>query len=260
MAGVKALKIHAEAFTTSFRYPRIQAGALKTFEMPPPATIYGHLAGVIGDWFDPAGLRFAYHFEHEGKGLDLENRQPIEAGSGKNTKAKRGWDHPVNVECEPNPQPREFLFRPKMTLYLAGSGDQLDRFAAAFLSPHFAYVLGRSHDLASCRSARSVRLEESRDAFFSHTLLPYEWRPWVLPGTSVMMPEAIDYRRNREARHGRYLQVTSQPLRVCDTTPDVISRDRLPSVLTVDPEVTRDSLDRPLHRGLHFFPVLNSLG
>jgi CRISPR-associated protein Cas5t len=259
MAGLKALKVRAEAFTTSFRYPRIQAGALKTFEMPPPATIYGHLAGVIGDWFDPAGLSFAYSFEHEGKGIDLETRQPIEVGSGKNSKAKRGWNYPVNVECDPNPQPREFLFRPKMTLYLAGNDDQLNRFAVAFRNPYFAYILGRSQDLASCRCVRTVALEESADAFFSHTLLPYGWRPWVLPGTSVMMPEVIDYRKNREARHARYLQITKQPLRVHELTPDVLSRDRLPAVFTVDPEEIRDNLDRALPRGLHFFPVLNSV-
>jgi CRISPR-associated protein Cas5t len=258
MAGLRALKICCEAFTTSFRYPRVQAGSLRTFEMPPPATIYGHLAGVIGDWFDPAGLRFAYWFEHQGKGLDLETRQPIEAGSGKYTKAKRGWNFPVNVECEPNPQPREFLFRPKMTLYLAGDDQQLDRFGQAFHSPYFAYILGRSQDLASCRVC-VTELEQSADGFFSHTLLPYEWRPWVLPGTSVMMPEAIDYRRNREARHSRYLQVTAQPLRVHALSPDVLSRDRLPARFAVDPLENREFASRVLPRGLHFFPVQNSV-
>lgn len=259
MAGVKALKIRCEAITTSFRYPRVQAGSLKTFEMPPPATIYGHLACVIGDWFDPDGLEFAYSFEHEGKGADMETRQPIERGSGKTTKAKRGWNFPVNVECEPNPQVREFLFRPKMTLYLTGSDSQLEHFGEAFLSPRFSYVIGRSQDLASCRWVRNVELQRSSDAVFSHTLLPYDWRPWVLPGTSVMMPEVIDYRRDRQARHSRYLQITSPSLRVYPLTEDVMSRDRLPETFLVDEEETREFADRVLPRGLHFFPVLNSL-
>jgi CRISPR-associated protein Cas5t len=259
MAGLKALKVRCEAFTTSFRYPRVQAGSMKTFEMPPPATIYGHLAGVIGEWFDPSGLLFAYTFEHEGKNWDLETRQPIEAGSGKNTKAKHGWDFPVNVECEPNPQPREFLFRPKLTLYLTGSEPQLDEFGAAFRSPYFTYILGRSQDLASCRSVRIVEMQYSDEAFFSHTLLPYDWRPWVLLGSSVMMPEVIDYRRNREARQNRYLQITSVVLRVYPQTPDIISRDRLPAMFPVDPDDTREFSDRTLPRGLHFFPVRNSV-
>ncbi len=91
---MRVLKVQCEAFTTSFRYPRIQAGSLRTFEMPPPATIYGHLAGVIGSWFDPEEMQFAYTFEHQGKGLDLETRQPIEAGSGRNSKAQKGCGIP----------------------------------------------------------------------------------------------------------------------------------------------------------------------
>jgi CRISPR-associated protein Cas5t len=259
MAGIKALKIRCEAFTASFRYPRLQAGTLKTFEMPPPATIYGHLASVIGEWFDPGGLAFAYLFEHEGKGIDMETRQPLEPGSGKNTKAKKGWDFPVNVECEPNPQGREFLFRPKMTLYLTGNDVQLKQLNDAFLSPRYGYVIGRSQDLASCRWVRNVELNESPDAVFSHTLVPYDWRPWVLPGTSVMMPEVIDYRRNRQARHARYLQITSQPLSIYSRTEDVMFRDRLPSTFLVDEQETRELGGHVLARGLYFFPVLNSL-
>jgi CRISPR-associated protein Cas5t len=104
-----------------------------------------------------------------------------------------------------------------------------------------------------------VTIDDSENAFFSHTLLPYDWRPWVLPGTSVIMPEVIDYRRNREARQSRYLQITSPVLRVYSQTPDVISRDRLPSIFSVDPEETREFSGHILPRGLHFFPVQNSV-
>ena len=260
MAGVKALKVRTEALTTSFRYPRIQSGRLKTFEMPPPATIYGHLACVLGEWFDPDGIKFAYSFEHAGKGADLETRQPIEAGSGKNTKARRGWNFPVNVECAPNPQVREFLFRPKLTLYLTGTDRQLDLLASGFSSPRFTYVIGRSQDLACCRSVQTVELSLSIEAFFAHTLLPYDWRPWVFPGTSVMMPEVVDYRRNREARHARYLQLTSPSLGIFAMTPDIISRESLPESFLVDEGDKRQVGGRALPRGLHFFPVLNALG
>src|SRR5208337_833108 len=112
-------------------------------------------------------------------------------GSGKNTMRKQGWDYPVNVVCSPNPQRREFLLRPKLTLYLRGRDELLNLLRAAFLNPEFPYILGRSQDLATCRSAEFVDLSESDDVFFSHTLLPYEWRPWVVPGVSVLMPVAI---------------------------------------------------------------------
>jgi CRISPR-associated protein Cas5t len=224
--------------------------------MPPPATIYGHLAGVLGEWFEPEGLEFAYVFQHSGKGADLEAIHPIERGSGKATLAKRGWPHPVNVQCETNIQRREFLFKPRLTLYLwSARRDMLDRLRDAFLNPYFAYILGRSQDLATCHAANFVDLEQSSEAHFSDTLLPFDWRPYVVPGTTVLLPSAIDYERKRLAVHDRYLQITRPPLRIFAGTDDVTSRDRLPEQFFVDPSQSKEFYGRRLPRGLHFWPV-----
>jgi len=146
-----------------------------------------------------------------------------------------------------------------MTLYLNGTDLQLWRFADAFLSPHFTYVIGPSQDLAYCRLVQSVDLELSENAFFAHTLVPYDWRPWVFPGTSVMMPEVIDYRRDRQARQTRYLQITSPPLLIYPATEDTIARDRLPATFLVDDDEKREFAGRSLPRGLCFHPVLRDL-
>lgn len=256
MAGLTALRIETSALTTSFRYPRVQVGKLPTFDMPPPATIYGHLAGVLGEWFNPADLEFAYAFEHSGKAVDLETIHPIERGPGKMTLAKRGWPHPVNVQCETNIQRREFLLKPKLTLYLMSAHDEmLDRLRNAFLNPYFAYILGRSQDLATCHNANFVQVERSSAAFFADTLLPFEWRPWVVPGTTVLLPCAIDYQQKRLATQDRYLQITRPPLRIFAGTEDVTARDRLPEQFLVDPSHSRNFYGRNLQRGLHFWPV-----
>jgi len=252
-----SLRVRSEAITTSFRYPRIQVGRLPTFDMPPPATIYGHLAGVVGEWFDPGGLEFAFIFEHDGKGVDVETGQPIEKGSGKLSLKRRGWNHPVNVECDPNPQRREFLLRPKLTLYLRGEDGMLQHLREAFISPRYAYILGRSQDLATVVSAEMIELSESAEAFFSHTLLPYGWRPWVFPGRSVVLPAVIDYARGREARQQRYLQVTWPALRIYAGTRDTIRREELPAQFAVDEAQRHLFLNRSLPRGLYFHPVLN---
>lgn len=252
---MKALKIISEAVTASFRYPHVQIGKLPTYEVPPPATIYGHLAGVLGEWFEPEGLQFAYTFEHRGRAVDVETGQPIERGSGKPTLKKRGWEFPVNVECTPNPQRREFLMRPRLTLYLAGPDTLLSRLRDAFLSPVYAYVLGRSQDLATCLTSDFVELEESGDAFFSHTILPYEWRPWVSPGTTVHLPKAINYRRQREPRFQVYLQVLWPALRIFPGSGDSISRNQLPSRFHVDREEQHDFSGTALPRGIIFHPV-----
>jgi CRISPR-associated protein Cas5t len=253
---MKALKIISEAVTASFRYPHVQIGKLPTYEVPPPATIYGHLAGVIGEWFEPEGLQFAYVFEHRGRATDLETGQPIERGPGKPTLKKRGWDFPVNVVCEPNPQRREFLLRPRLTLYLRGPDAVLSRMRDAFLSPAYAYVLGRSQDLATCLGAELVELGESDQAFFSHTILPYSWRPWVSRGTTVHLPKAIDYYRRREPQFEVYLQVLLPALKLYPGSGDTIGRDRLPVKFDVDSEDQRDFTERTLSRGLAFHPLL----
>jgi CRISPR-associated protein Cas5t len=255
MAGLVALKVVTSAATTSFRYPRVQVGRLPTFEMPPPATIYGQIAAVLGEWFEPRGLEFSYVFEHAGKALDLETIHPIEKGSGKATLAKRGWPHPVNVQCSTNIQGREFLLRPRMTLYLrSGDAAFLEELRKAFLSPFYAYVLGRSQDLATCHGAELVELEWAEDAFFANTLLPMDWRPYVIPGTTVLLPAAIDYERRRLAVQERYLQVTKPALRVFDATDDILDRGKLPPRFAVTSEEMRTG-DRTLRRGLHFLPV-----
>jgi CRISPR-associated protein Cas5t len=254
MAGVAVLKVESSAQTTSFRYPRVQVGRLPTFDMPPPATIYGHLAGVIGEWFEPRDLEFAYVFEHAGKAVDLETIYPIERGTGKPT--IRGWPFPVNVKCETNVQRREFLLKPRLTLYLRSTDAELvDRLRESFLAPYFSYILGRSQDLATCHSVKRIELDRATDAFFADTLVPFAWRPWVSPGTTVLLPSVIDYERRRLAVQDRYLQITRPPLRIFDKAEDLTSREQLPPDFFVDPGDRREFAGRVLYRGLHFWPV-----
>ena len=252
---MRALKVVSEAVTASFRYPHVQIGKLPTYEVPPPATIYGHIAGVLGEWFQPEGLEFAYVFEHRGRATDLETGQPLERGAGKPTLKKHGWDFPVNVVCEPNPQRREFLLRPRLTLYLRGSDDVLARLQESFLSPFYAYILGRSQDLATCLNAAIVELGESDQAFFSHTILPYTWRPWVSPGTTVHLPKAINYYRRREPQFDVYLQVLWPALKLYPGSGDTISREHLPAKFDVDNADQREFAQTRLSRGLAFIPL-----
>lgn len=253
---MKALKVTAEAVTASFRYPHVQIGKLTTYELPPPATIYGHLAGVVGEWFDADGLEFAYVFQHQGKSFDVETSQPIERGSGKYTLKSRGWNFPVNVICQPNPQRRDFLLRPRLTLFLKGSEVLLTRLQEGFLNPAYAYILGRSQDLATCLEVRYVELVEDDQGFFSHTILPYSWRPYVAPGTTVQLPKTINYLRRREPEFDVYLQVLWPPLKLYPGSQDTIARDQLPATFWTDPEDKRNFLGRSLSRGLFFLPVL----
>lgn len=255
MAGIdKVLKVKISAVTASFRLPLIMVGRLPTFVMPPPATIYGNLCAVLGEWFAPEGLEFAYTFTHQGIGEDVELAHVLEFASGRNDK-KLG-NLPKNVEGSINPQRRQFLFKPEMTLYLRGNSTLLERLHKEFMSPHFAYLLGRTQDLATCHSVEFIELATSDRAFYSHTILPWRLRQFVSVGEPVHMPESINYRCLREPVFERYLQITDKPLRIFGEGPeeDIIFRGEFSNLL-VDQTEMKTFLGRDLCRGVWFHPV-----
>ena len=252
MAGiVDVLKIEMSAITASFRYPHVMIGRLPTFEMPPPATIYGHLCGVWGEWFNPGDLEFSYVFTHGGIGEDVELGHMIEFGSGRSEKTLGGL--PKNMEGSLNPQRRQFLFRPRMTLYLKGNDKILQRLEQAFKSPAFAYILGRSQDLATVHSITWVRLKQASGAFFANTLLPWTLRQWVSVGRPVYMPKWINYHKLREPVFERYLEIDDRPLRIFGegVEEDVFNVEPFAN-LVVDESDTRTFLGRELPRGVWF--------
>jgi len=97
---MRVLKVIAEGPVTSFRYPHFVQGVHLTFEMPPPATIYGHICSAVGDYIAPNSTRFAYHFSWEAKFFDYEHL------------------HFFGNTPKMNPFRRELLFNPQLTLYL----------------------------------------------------------------------------------------------------------------------------------------------
>ncbi|MFZ5590300.1 MAG: type I-B CRISPR-associated protein Cas5b [Bacillota bacterium] len=256
MAGVmQVLKAVLTAPTASFRHPLVMIGRLPTYELPPPATVYGLLCAALGEWFAPGDLAFAYTFTHQGVGEDVELAQVLEVKQVKKDKNLGGL--PKNVEGSLNPQRREFLLKPRLTLYLKGEPALLQKLQAALFSPRFALLLGRSQDLATCHSARLVELVPESSAFFSHTILPWHLRQFAVVGEPVYMPVTIDYRRLREPVFQRYLQLTRTPLRLwgsddaAGTEPDVLSRQAF-GQLWVDREEKQALGAGELYRGVWF--------
>ncbi len=208
MPTMQVLRIELEGEVTSFRYPHFMWGVQPTFEMPPPATIYGHICSAVGEWIDPTSVRFAYHFTHSGKFNDLEHIHaggsvgPVSASKRKEL-ARVGYnDVIVYGESTVTPFTRELLFRPRLTLYL----DRLD-LADAFRSPRYAVVLGRSQDLCSYppNSVQIVTLEQRDNVYYEHTLLPIEMATRSPRGVVVLMPRYVDYHEQRSPNFGQYL-------------------------------------------------------
>lgn len=167
------IKIEVAGSVTSFCYPHFKQGMQPTFEMPPPATIYGHICSVVGDYVPPDAVEFGYTFTHSGKFIDY--------------KEHLHFGDPI----QPFPFDRELLFNPRLTLYVTPV-DLIE----SFRRPHYAVCLGRSQDLMTYTSIRLVELHQTQTGYFEHTLLPSELAPRLGADTiAVTMPRYINPRR-----------------------------------------------------------------
>lgn len=212
---MRVARIHLTAPVASFRYPHFLVGRQASYDMPPPSTIYGHVASAVGHWLDPAPLRFAYTVTSVAKTTDLEHqhvvsRYPPEKLSREEAAKLKKWrqQHPLSVGGTVQPVKRDFLFKVDLTLYLVPAD-----LAAAFRRPVFPVVLGRSQDLACIVSVDEVELAEAPAAYFSATLLPFEWRAWTPFGTTVLMPRFIGPPPERDVSFAQYI-VLSAPTSV----------------------------------------------
>jgi len=195
---MQVLKIVAEGMMTSFRYPHFMQQIHPSFHMPPPTTIYGHICSAMGEWVEPQGLEFAYHFTHQGTVKDLEHIIVLGASSGK----LAGTTYPKVLEGSINPFQRELLFQPRLTLYL-NRPEWVDNFR----SPRYAVVLGRSQDLFTYTQVEVVELAQSSQAYFEHTLAPHAMALQFMQGITVLMPRFLDNYQQRAPSFERYLIV-----------------------------------------------------
>ena len=224
--AMRVLKVEVEAPVCSFRYPHFLVGKQVTFPMPPPSTIYGHVASAMGGWPDPARLRFAYRFTCEGRGEDLEHQHIIWPDRG--MFGSKG-EYPVSVAVSIQPTRREFLFNVRLDLYL--DYPDLDGLAKAFAEPRWPVVLGRSQDLACYRNIQVVELEPSPKGYYEDTLLPFRLRYRTGRGVTLYMPRYVGPPPFREATFDRFIALAG---RVLDPGPDVAGGDDADVLLRLD--------------------------
>jgi len=195
------LKIVAEGLTTSFRRPHFMHGIQPTFDMPPPATIYGHICSTLGELVPPESVAFAYHFTAQASFNDIEHVIYLSESGGK----LEGTNYPKVLQGNVQPFKRELLFQPRLTLYLTRP-----EWIEAFRRPHYAVVLGRSQDLFTYTSLEQIELLQASQAYFEHTLLPYEMAVEVGQGVTELLPRYLDYERKRTPTFARYLLVKNR--------------------------------------------------
>ncbi len=233
---MRVLKVEAEGLTTSFRYPHFMQQIHPSFQMPPPATIYGHIASALGEWFDPDGVQFAYRFTHSGSTEDKEHVILLSSATG----FLPGTKIPKVLEGNVNPFEREILFHPKLTLYV-----NRPEWEPFFHSPRFAVVLGRSQDLFTYTRVETVDLQQAGNAYLEHTLASYEMGVRTQRGVTVLMPRYLDYSKRRFPTFSRYIVIKER----IKTTDFLQFGNQANGPYWVDP--TSPEVDG-LHRGLVF--------
>lgn len=200
---MRVLKVMAEGVTTSFRYPHFMQQIHPSYQMPPPATIYGHVCSALGALFDPEGVAFAYHFTFEAQIEDIEHIMLLTPSRG----TLPGGHARKVLEGAVSPFERSLLFSPRLTLYI-----NRPEWEDAFRCPRYAVVLGRSQDLFTYTEVKVVELVEARRAYFEHTLAPHHMALRTLRGVSVLMPRYLDYARNRAPLFSRYVVLKDRVL------------------------------------------------
>jgi CRISPR-associated protein Cas5t len=195
---MRVLKVIAEGLTTSFRYPQFMQQIHPSYPMPPPATIYGHIASALGEWFDPRGVQFAYRFTYSARVKDMEHIIVLSASTGNLKETKI----PKVLEGNINPFAREMFFQPRLTLYI-----NRPEWESAFRSPRYAVVLGRSQDLFTYSDVSVIELQQADQAYFEHTLLPYSATRYTNRGFALLMPRYVDYANRRRPDFANYFVV-----------------------------------------------------
>ena len=251
MTSLRVVRVEIRAPVTSFRYPHFLIGRQPTFDMPPPSTIYGHVASAVGEPPPPGSFRFAYHFTYSSRGSDLEHQHVITLPAAKHpTFGSEGEQHPGSVEATIQPHTRDFLFQPRLTLYL----DDLS-LAAAFLRPIFCVILGRSQDLAEIGNVEEIDLIEQTGAYLENTLLPFSYRQSLGLGVTVLMPRYVEPPPERRPHFDRFIalrdRVYAGEVQSAETlgVRRLIRREGESSCWWVDPTTP---VDRGVHRGVVF--------
>ncbi|PKP59985.1 MAG: type I-B CRISPR-associated protein Cas5 [Candidatus Altiarchaeales archaeon HGW-Altiarchaeales-1] len=147
------LRILIEGWTASFRYPSFISGYQPTLPSPPLSTIYGLISSAKGELVGPEDLCVGYVFDCESKAVDLETIYELSP----------------NLHAKSNVIKREFLFNPKLHLYIKDLS-----YEQYFKKPYYSMLFGRSTDLAMVKEIKKIKLSERENINVGKTILPME--------------------------------------------------------------------------------------
>jgi len=160
------------------------SGFQPSLRVPPISTIWGLVSAAAGLTISPVSHEFAYVFRYESTAIDLE------------TVYQFGEQGKPSLRAKSNVLRREFLAGTELFLYLTN-----EQLVAAFNSPYFPLVLGRSGDLASILSIKSLELQSVASVNLAGTVVPFKGYRLAAPIQALPTHFSEDFpRRNLGTR------------------------------------------------------------
>ncbi|UJS18809.1 MAG: type I-B CRISPR-associated protein Cas5b [Candidatus Jettenia sp.] len=151
---MQVLRVHIRGWTASYRVPIFMMGDQPTFKIPPFSTVYGIISAAVGRFITSMDTGVGVVAFSENKANDLEKIHSL---------TKKFTITPSK------PIRREFLHSVDVFLYLTEKNYQ-----HAFENPYYPILLGRSSDLGYVKKVKIITLQQTNEAEFRGTLLPFE--------------------------------------------------------------------------------------
>lgn len=177
--ATRALHVHLEGFTASYRHPLVLSGTQMSTPMPAYSNLLGMISSCAGRPLRPAETRVGFEFRCAFQDLEMERTVRFEMKRG----ALRPHSKGQGIVR------RQVYWQPRLDLYVTNLA-----LRSAFYRPTATPCFGRSQDIAWITSVTEVDLEPMESGVLGPTLLPQPARD--VPGHMVRLPEW--YENDRE--------------------------------------------------------------
>lgn len=183
---MELLEIEMEGWTATPRMPFILSGNAICMPTPSYSLLLGLIGCCLGRMVLHSEVRIGFEYSHDGVvAKDIETRQRLENNRGRIKAHAKGSDA----------YSREFHVNPRLKLWM----DRTD-WAEYFRSPVGTPSLGRSQDILSVKSVRTVTAKKAKQGRVHGTMVPFT-KGLLIPGQLVQIAEA--FRENESVNTGR---------------------------------------------------------
>jgi len=171
---MKALHVHFEGYTASFRRPLFISGT-KITTLPAYSTLLGIISACAGRVVRPQETRIGFEFACSGMDVELERTERLQFEGGRLKPHAKGQ----------GVGKRQVYLHPRLDLYVTNC-----ELRSAFEYPRATPCFGQSQDVAWITDVAAIELGAVSEGDVGPTLLPYPQKG--IAGLVVSLPDWFD--------------------------------------------------------------------